>query len=379
MPDPPATTIHARLDAPAEDQTVGAGSLRIAGWALAREALIDRLLVVVDGMAATPVRLGEVRPDVADAFPGVAHATGSGFEALVDLRGMAGRPARVALLASVPGEPLREVAARTLTVVAPDRPRDGARPRAAFTIAHDEPVMLPLWLAYYGRHFDADDLFVLAHDTSDGSTDGLDGRCHVVPVHRSAAFDHLWLRRTVEDFQAFLLRSYETVLFAEVDEFVVADPRRYSGLGAYIDALEGPAARCSGFNVVQQTDEAPIRFDEPLLAQRAWWHASTAYSKRLVARTPLRWSMGFHHEYNTPDAAPDPDLMLVHLHRIDFDWCLARHRRNTARDWSAADLESGAADHHHIVEGAEFEHWFRSGEDLESPRERIPEHLRTVL
>ena len=29
---------------------------------------------------------------------------------------------------------------------APSRPRDGARPRAAFTIAHDEPVMLPLWL-----------------------------------------------------------------------------------------------------------------------------------------------------------------------------------------------------------------------------------------
>ncbi len=71
--------------------------------------------------------------------------------------------------------------------------------------------------------------------------------------------------------------------------------------------------------------------------------------------------------------------MLIHLHRVDFDWCLARHRRNTARDWSAADLERGAADQHHIVEDAEFAEWFRRGEDLESPRERIPEHLRSAL
>ncbi len=239
-----------------------------------------------------PARLGVWRPDVLDAFPDVVHAGATGFETPLDLRTDTPGPVRIALLAALPGEPLQEVAATTVTLEPAVRPRDGARPRAAFTIVHDEPVMLPLWLRYYGRFFAADDLFVLAHDTSDGSTDGLAAVCHVVPVHREAAFDHRWLRSVVEDFQAFLLRSYDTVLFTEVDEFVVADPLRHSGLDAYIDALDAPAVRCSGFNVVHQEDEDPLRFDMPLLAQRRCWHASLGYSKRLLSRIPLQWSAG---------------------------------------------------------------------------------------
>ncbi len=239
--------------------------------------------------------------------------------------------------------------------------------------------MLPLWLRYYGRFFDADDLFVLAHDTSDGSTNGLAGSCNVVPVHRQAAFDHRWLRTVVEDFQQFLLRSYDTVLFAEVDEFVVADPARYAGLDAYIDALDAPAARCTGFNVVHQEDEPALRFDEPLLAQRRCWHASLAYSKRLIARTPLQWSQGFHHEYRAPDAPPDPELLLVHLHRVDYDWCLQRHQRSAARDWSEADRVGGAGAQNRIAEAAAFEQWFRRGPDLDAPAELIPPHIKDVL
>ncbi len=239
MSGPGDDTIHARIDAPNAGAAVAQGLLTVSGWALAEAAPLERALLVAGAGAGVPVRLGVWRPDVRDAFPAITHAGASGFETPLDLRTEAPGPVRIALLAALPGDPLREVAATTVTVDAPARPRDGARPRAAFTIAHDEPVMLPIWLRYYGRFFAPDDLFVLAHDTSDGSTDGLTGLCNVVPVHREAAFDHRWLRTVVEDFQAFLLRSYETVLFAEVDEFVVADPSRHSGLDAYIDALEG--------------------------------------------------------------------------------------------------------------------------------------------
>ena len=372
-------TIHGRIDAPAAGAAVAQGLLTVTGWALAAAAPLERALLVAGPSAGVPVRLGAWRPDVRDAFPDVVHAGASGFETPLDLRTEAPGELRIALLAALAGEPLREVAATTLTVEAPARPRDGARARAAFTIAHDEPVMLPLWLRYYGRFFAPDDLFVLAHDTGDGSTDGLGGLCNVVPVHREAAFDHRWLRTVVEDFQAFLLRSYDAVLFTEVDEFVVADPSRHSGLDAYVDALEGPAARCSGFNVVHQEDEPPLRWDAPLLAQRRCWHASQAYSKRLLSRIPLQWSQGFHGEYGAPDAPPDPDLMLIHLHRIDYDWCLERHRRSAARDWNAEDCEAGAGVQNRIVDPAAFEEWFRRGPDLDAPPELIPAHVRGVL
>ncbi len=372
-------TIHANIDAPVAGTAVPAGLLTVAGWAMAASAPLERALLVVDDGPAAPVRLGAWRPDVADAYPDVVHAGASGYETPVDLRASGNGRRRLALLAALPGDPLREVATVTVDVEQPGRPRDGTRPRAAFTIVHDEPVMLPLWLRYYRRYFGADDLYVLAHDTRDGSTDGIGADCHVVPVHRQAAFDHRWLRSVVEDFQRFLLRSYDTVLFTEVDEFVVADPSRYGGLDDYIDALDGPAARCSGFNVVHQQDEPPLRFDQPLLAQRRCWHASLEYSKRLLTRTPLQWSQGFHREYSAPDAPPDSDLLLVHLHRVDYDWCLERHRRSAARDWNEADRAGGAGAQNRIAEAAEFEEWFRRGPDLDAPAELIPEHIRGLL
>ena len=74
--------------------------------------------------------------------------------------------------------------------------------RAAFTIVKDEPVMLPLWLDYYSRYFAPGDLYVLDHRSADGSTAAVSARCRVLPDHRDAAFDHRWLRGTVEAFQA---------------------------------------------------------------------------------------------------------------------------------------------------------------------------------
>ena len=362
---------------PAEPQAPG--DVRIGGWVFDEAGPLEGALLVAGVGPATRPRLGIWRQDVGDAFPAVAHAGASGFEADIDLRAAPAGPLRIALLVRTMAGNWEE-AACTEVAIAPSEPeRRIGRPRAAFTIAQNEPLMLPVWLDYYSRYFDPQDLYVIDHDSSDGSTSELSGRCRVVPVHRTASFDHRWLRSTVESFQRFLLQSYETVLFAEVDELVVADPSRYTGLDAYIDALERPAARCSGFNVVHQPDEPPLRFGQPLLAQRRYWHASLQYSKRLLSRVPLSWSEGFHVEYNAPDDPPDPALMLVHLHRIDYDSCLAHHRSTASRNWSEDDIARGDGAQNRIAASEEFERWFRDGQDLDAPRELIPEHIRAVL
>jgi hypothetical protein len=379
MTAPPVRVVRAWIDEPAAGVSVPCGMVRVTGWVFDEAGLLESALLMVGDGPGTPVRLGAWRPDVGEAYPAIPHASPSGFEGTVDLRAAASETAHIALVVRLGDGTWREAAAVDVRTAAPVRERDGARPRAAFTVVHDEPERLPLWLEYYGRYFAADDLYVLDHDSTDGSTEGLEGRCHVVPVHRQAAFDHHWLKSTVESFQALLLHSYDTVLFAEVDEFVVADPRRYTGLDDYIAKLAQPAATCAGFNVVQQPEEPAVRFDMPLLAQRRYWHASHLYSKRLLARIPLRWSDGFHREYNAPDDPPDPELLLVHLHRIDYDACLARHRASSARDWNEADIAGGLGAQNRIAELEEFEEWFRHGSDLGAPRELIPEHIRSVL
>ena len=379
MSDQPIHAVRASIDEPIAEASIPRGVVRVSGWVFDEVGLLESALLVIDEGPGAEVRLGVWRPDVGEAYPSVSHASSSGFEGTVDLRAMSGETTRIALLVRLDDTTWREAAAVEVQIVAPARERDGARPRAAFTIVHNEPMMLPLWLNYYSRNFDADDLYVLDHGSTDGSTANLDGRCHVVPVHREAAFDHHWLKLTVEQFQAFLLRSYEAVLFAEVDEFVLADPRRYAGLDAFIAEMTRPAARCSGFNVVHQPDEPPLRIDAPLLAQRRYWHASLKYSKRLLSRIPLRWSDGFHHEYSAPDDAPDPELLLVHLHRIDYDRCLARHQASAVRDWNEADIVNGYGAQNRIAEPSEFDEWFYRGIDLDAPPELIPEHIRSLL
>jgi len=98
-----------------------------------------------------------------------------------------------------------------------------------------------------------------------------------------------------------------------------------------------------------------------------------------VSKVPLRWSEGFHDEFIGPDDPPDRDLLLVHLHRVDYDWCLARHRSTASRNWSAEDIERRDGWQNRVAEATEFEHWFRAGPDLETPREVIPDHIRAVL
>lgn len=259
-------------------------------------------------------------------------------------------------------------------------PGNKSRSLAVFTIVQNESIFLPLWLAYYGRYFNQQDIYVLDHNSDDGSTMNVGGRCRLISVHRAESFDHFWLKTTVERFQAFLLQSYRMVLFTEVDEFVIPDPAQYCDLAGYVIARDRSVVRCSGYNIVHQPDELPLRFEMPILKQRRFWQRDRAYDKRLLSNVPLTWTMGFHGELSLGDAPPDAGLFLVHLHRVDYATCLARHRAAASRPWNSRDVEEGRGFQHLIVEDEAFHQWFYHGPDLaRSALEEIPPRLRGVL
>jgi hypothetical protein len=370
--------VRGSIDEPVTGERINGDRLRLRGWVFDERGPLDRVIAVIGDLPPVRLSVGQWREDVGSSFPQFPAAGASGFQCDVDLRAVSPGRLPVELLArSTDGEWHHPAASAIDVAGAPVV--TGRRAAAAFTIAQNEPVMLPLWLQYHERHFAGRDLYVLDHDSTDGCAEQLAGRCHVIPVHRSTSFDHRWLRATVEAFQSFLLQSYATVLFTEVDEFVVPDPRHYSGLADYIARMAAPAVRCVGFEVVQQPDEPPLDFDEPILRQRSSWHASSDYGKRVLSRIPLAWSEGFHHEYNAPDDPPDPALMLIHLHRVDYQRCLARHRSSAEREWSQEDVARGDGWQNRVVADEEFDRWFYAGPDLDAPREVIPPHLREVL
>jgi hypothetical protein len=233
-----------------------------------------------------------------------------------------------------------------------DPPR--RKTRAIATIVHDEAVFFPIWLDYYSQFFAPEDIYVLDHETSDGSTSG--SGFHRLPVTHDSV-DHVWMVETVQALQHELLERYDVVLVTDVDEIVAADPD-WGTLGDYIDQFDVPFVCTQGYELVHMKgQEPPLDWDSPILGQRRHWFRNYAYDKPILATEPLVWFPGFH-ALRSGAFHYDDRLFLIHLHRMDFDACIERHRTRRRMAWNKKDLDGAWAAHNRLVDDAELERWF---------------------
>ncbi len=187
---------------------------------------------------------------------------------------------------------------------------EGRTPRATtrsavLTMVHDESVFLPIWLGYYSRYFGPEDIYVLDHQTTDGSTDA--GGFVRIPVSHEGV-DHTWMVRTIEGHQRELLDDYDVVLTVDVDEIVTPLPE-WGTLDEYLNRIDEDFVNPMGYEVIHLADrEPPFRPGLPILDQRGYWFANDAYSKPVLATEPLRWVPGFHMlAGRTPELGPGPE------------------------------------------------------------------------
>ncbi len=234
-------------------------------------------------------------------------------------------------------------------------PEAGARRRkAVFTMVHNEDRMLRVWLAYYSRHFAPEDIYVLDHDSDDGSTDR--PGFNRIPVS-NPEFDNVWQLEKVQDMQEKLLEDYDTVLFTDVDEIVVPHPD-LGDLAEYMNTFEEDFVNCAGHEIIHLPDREPaLDFDRPILEQRGYWFENAAYSKAVLVSQPSKWEPGFHRRADGHFKV-DPDLLMVHLHRVDYETCLNRHLNWKKRKWSKRRIEQGWGSHNAITEEREFQEWY---------------------
>jgi hypothetical protein len=236
---------------------------------------------------------------------------------------------------------------------------------AAFTIARNEPLFLPLWLTYYSRRVDA--LFVLDHESDDGSTEGLP--CRVVRVSNGGrCFDHAWLCATATTFQTWLLQSYEQVIYSDVDEFLCHP----DGLGAFLAGHRGSSARARGYHLVQDDQEAPYEPTRPIMEQRATWRPDPLYDKSLVSRVPLKWDLGFHRLEGLCHAPFAEGLTLVHLHQFDRAACHERHAERLGWQWDEGQLQTRNGEQWRLERDA-LDQWLDAGL---AGAEAVPEWVR---
>lgn len=242
------------------------------------------------------------------------------------------------------------------------------RRAAALTITRNEPVWLHVWCNYYCSSFPEEDVYVLDNSTSDGSVQlakQLHPGINVIDAQYSTAFDHLWLKHTVENHQRSLLGDYDVVLFAETDEFLIPDFNKYADIYDYCctfasSSVDHHSRRAEGWGVVHQIDIEPpvdLNSDQSLLEHRhAMWRLPD-YDKTLITKVPLVYSKGFHtifHYEGGPkwiDQPIDPDLKLLHAWHIDLD---LYHHRHMAR------RKTGARGHHGSPDLDEVKTFFRT-------------------
>ena len=249
--------------------------------------------------------------------------------------------------------------------------------RAVLTMVRNESVFLPIWLEYYRQFFQAEDTYVLDHQSTDGSTEG--GGFVRVAV-QEPSYGAGWHRDVVQRYQHELVDRYDVVLCTDVDEIVAPDPRSCD-LGEYIDGFVQDFVTCQGYEVLHERGEEPS-FDDstPVLGQRSTWYFNPMYSKSLLARVPMLWHGGFHQQVDGMQH-DDPRLYLIHLHRMDYDICLARHRERCRFPLARIDREQSWGYQNTITELARFDGWFYhdSGSSVGIRRQRIPPYWRDVV
>lgn len=203
------------------------------------------------------------------------------------------------------------------------------KPRAVFTIQHNEKVFLPIWLKHYSQFFDPEDIYVISHKTNPEIMEPIKAEFKFQEEKREDGdkfFNHDFLRHTAIHKQKLLLEKYETVLFAEADEIIIA---KDGFLDKLMDNFQKDFTYCEGYEVIHKPDEeGAIDLSKPLLQQRKYWGKNHYYDKPLLSKIPLYWVIGFHtlepDPHSPEEKKKNMDLMLIHLKRMD--WNIARAR-----------------------------------------------------
>jgi len=186
----------------------------------------------------------------------------------------------------------------------------------AITMVRNEGAMLHRWVDHYGSQFAADDLIVVDDNSDDGSTNDLD--CRVVRIKPITGHFELSRMRLISEHAKQLLRRCDAVLFADADEFIVADPAKYDGLRDFVAGRTGaPAVGVLGLNVIHHTaTELDLDFGRSFLGQRRLAKFVPLLCKPSIKWVANPWAAASH---GIRDATfqVDPELFMFHMKFAD--------------------------------------------------------------
>lgn len=206
---------------------------------------------------------------------------------------------------------------------------------AAITMARNDEFFLSRWIAYYGKQFGTENLYIIL-DGTDQKIPKNAGNAHITKlphVNMSRATGDKYRIGKISTLAHELLKAYDIVIGCDSDEFLIVDPITRKSLAAYLSALDiHTTVSGLGLDVGQHMDlEQSLDTDMALLEQRSYALLSTRYTKPVVINKPVNWGSGFHsikhHNFHI-----DPNLYLLHFGAVDMDMLVTKAKSRGA-DW----------------------------------------------
>jgi len=166
--------------------------------------------------------------------------------------------------------------------------------RAILTAFYPESFFVPLWQDYYALFFDYACMLTI----------------------EPARFNFAAVTAAMNAKLPELLKYYDLVMVADIDEILVPDPERWRDLGEYLDHSQDEVIRCVGYNVIQMPWQPAFDLEQRITDQRDSWQRDTLYDKPVITRKAIRYTDG-NHLCDTA-SLQDPDLVMFHLRDADI-------------------------------------------------------------
>jgi hypothetical protein len=210
---------------------------------------------------------------------------------------------------------------------------------AVFAPVKNEFTFSRIWFNYYSKFIPKEDIYFLDFG-SDYTT------YHTNIIHsKKNILDAVELWEAICDTHRQLLEQYEWVIPTDIDE-IMWHPE---GLLNYVSRLEVETVKCCGYNLIHLPDkEPPLDFDKPILSQRKYWYRDAKwYDKTIVVKKTLTWWKGLHHCKEEPDLH-DEQLILIHLHKFDYQTTIKRHEEWSDYEWSKRSVDCNWTWHYRL-------------------------------
>jgi hypothetical protein len=185
-------------------------------------------------------------------------------------------------------------------------------PLAVVTMVYNEPDFLPVWATHYRAAVGAEHCYVVDHGSDDGSIEASEPfNSRRLP---RSPLDEVWRANLVSHMCNDLLDRYDAVAYADVDELLVADPRRFTGLIELSRSTEADVLTAFGADVLEVRGDRILDLTRPISARRRWMRPFSSLCKPALIRRPVRWSPGFR-EADAPSVFDG--FYLFHIAYVD--------------------------------------------------------------